>query len=354
MDKFAMSRSKMQDVMERRLQAAKATTGRMLAEKHAVEREAYNPRESSRDSSRRPKQSPVFSEEDEPIKQKSIMKRSAPIVPTQAAPTQVAPTQVAPNVPAFSPVVAPIQQTPPTQSQPQNQTLSTQEVSTVDEEKREKSTRGRPKKKEEPVEEEKQVIIHQKERESKREREQSDDEGINLDDDDEEDLLSSSEEEEEYEEERSSRRRSSTPTPGSIPRSQMMKLLKSADVQSLSSDCLDTAFDTLGAIIEDCIKPDAMLASSDVLQFVQYHFNFGEDDLPEDVILPPTVFKDFAMPFFKEKKAGFRRDAIMLLHLFAEAMIRKITIAADMIASVCKRKIIKGEDFTVAFTIYSM
>jgi histone H3/H4 len=253
-------------------------------------------------------------------------------------PVSVSTSQPQPVVPVFSPVS--------TSSQASN---VSQVVHEVEEEKREKAPRGRPKKKEEP-EEEKQM----KERESRREKEQSDDEGINLDDDEEELLSSSTDsEEEEYEEERS-RIRSATPTPGSIPRSQMMKLLKSADVQSLSSDCLDTAIDTFGAIIEECIKPDGMLASSDVLQFVQYHFNNGEDDLPEDVILPPTVFKDFALPFFKEKKAGFRRDAIMLLHLFAEAMIRKITIAADMIASVCKRKIIKGEDFTVAFTIYSM
>jgi len=80
----------------------------------------------------------------------------------------------------------------------------------------------------------------------------------------------------------------------------------------------------------------------------------GEDDLPEDVVIPHPTFVSIAKAIFAAKNGGFRRDAIILLHLYVEAYVIKMVRAADMIAATNKRSRCQGVDLQLAFAIHNL
>ena len=117
---------------------------------------------------------------------------------------------------------------------------------------------------------------------------------------------------------------------------------------------VETVRELIDTIINECVKDNGMLTNNDVYGMVQARFKGGEDDLPEDVVIPHPTFVSIAKAIFAAKNGGFRRDAIILLHLYVEAYVIKMVRAADMIAATNKRSRCQGVDLQLAFAIHNL
>lgn len=141
---------------------------------------------------------------------------------------------------------------------------------------------------------------------------------------------------------------------GRLPKRSMMLLLKSTGVQSIATDVFLTAEEILEDIIVQVLSQSPVVSGSNVHELINQHFKNGDNDLPENTIIPSSKFNRFLQPLLEKYQAAFKRDGGYLFHLFCEAYLCKMMQAADLIASSHKRSRVQGADLTVAYHIYNM
>ena len=137
-----------------------------------------------------------------------------------------------------------------------------------------------------------------------------------------------------------------------LPDAVISRLIKKAEIGGTASEVVGAVRECMEAIVSEVVPDGTALTHSHIQRMVEHHFK-NEEDLPEDVTIPATVFVNFARPLFLAKNSSWRRDAVMLLHLYAEAYVIKMLKCADMIAATSKRSRVTDLDLQVAYEIYN-
>ncbi len=142
-----------------------------------------------------------------------------------------------------------------------------------------------------------------------------------------------------------------------LPRQTMKRLIKKVEIQYMAEDILETAEEVMFELITNVVTNPAnngVITGSFMHKLIATEFKNGEDDLSEDPLLTPNCFQRFITPILQANHCTIKRDAVLLLHLYAESYLMKMVKAADMVASASKRSRVCGVDLTVAFHIHTM
>ena len=142
-----------------------------------------------------------------------------------------------------------------------------------------------------------------------------------------------------------------------LPRQTIRRLIAKADIKHMASDILDTAEEVLAELISDVVINPAnngVITGGFMHKLINNEFRNEEDELPDEPLLTPNCFQRFITPILQSNARTIKRDAVLLLHLYAEAYLVKMVRAADMVASASKRSRVCGDDLTVAFHIHTL
>jgi histone H3/H4 len=140
-----------------------------------------------------------------------------------------------------------------------------------------------------------------------------------------------------------------------LGKSNIIRLLKTSEVQSISSDVIDACKEVLSMIVKDLCKfvnVQGTISDEKLNNYILKFVNDIEKDIPADAYIPPANFEKFVRPLFEDAGCNLKRNTYFFFQQFAEFIIVKLMGKADLVAGLCKRSRVGSSDLLVAATIY--
>ena len=139
-----------------------------------------------------------------------------------------------------------------------------------------------------------------------------------------------------------------------LGKNMIVRLLKTTEVQSISSDVIDAVKEVMTTIVKDlCTFASSGIISDEKLNsYILKFVNDLDKDIPSDTVIPPANFERFAKPIFEENNCGLKRNTFFFFQQFVELLVVKLMSKADMVAGVAKRSRVTSVDLLVAMHIY--
>ncbi len=150
--------------------------------------------------------------------------------------------------------------------------------------------------------------------------------------------------------ETASRKRAEEP----LGKAMIIHLLKTSEVQSISSDVIDAVKEVITTVVKDLSKFTGKGTISDekLSRYIEKFVNDPERDIPSATSLSPAGFEMFTRTTFEEMECGLKRNSYFFFQQFVEWLIVKLMSKADMVAGVAKRARVTSVDLLVATHIY--
>lgn len=146
-----------------------------------------------------------------------------------------------------------------------------------------------------------------------------------------------------------------------LPHAVLLRLCKNNNKYKVSSDITEATAELLEELVKYNCRPNSILTIDHINHCISKDFKNPEEELPEEVVIPPATFQRFALRILQGVNCTAKRDALFLLHLYCEAYLLKMLKAAEMITMACKKTNstsniprITPIELTVAFHIYNM
>jgi hypothetical protein len=141
-----------------------------------------------------------------------------------------------------------------------------------------------------------------------------------------------------------------------LNKTQIIKLLKTSEVQSISSDVIDAVKEVISTVVKDLCEFSKQGQISDE-KLSTYIAKFCDDidrDIPSSTVILPASFELFVKPLFEENGCSLKRTSYHFFQQFMEYFIIKMMSGADMVSGVAKRQRVTSVDLLVALHIYML
>ena len=145
-----------------------------------------------------------------------------------------------------------------------------------------------------------------------------------------------------------------------IQKKYILQLIKSRDVNSISSDCVDEIRYIMNHFLvymfeqfSDDGRPTTA-ESSDVKSYMSFYLEDEEKELPQEVVLPSREMEKAILSVCDRFRIRIRRDVLTLVHMFLECIVFKIIKGALIIGDLGKTKRLSGKEIKAAYKIYMM
>ncbi len=144
-----------------------------------------------------------------------------------------------------------------------------------------------------------------------------------------------------------------------MPKKELLKLIKESGVTSISGDSTEAVklvmYKFLTYVFEQLIENDSSsIETYHIKTFMSFYIEDEDRELPQELIIPSQYFQRGISELCNKLKCQVRREAIYVLGLFTECILRKIIKGANIIGQSSNRQRIKGKDIETSYQVYML